>query len=112
MAWPWKRFEAMYDSHLKRKAVEAATLVKNAMISGLWSNSNFDDDKGTRTKALDEIEENFAEAVTRVYNGGTSDYDIDWDDPFFAAMKLPPQPGEPVPANLPTTTTDFEIDQA
>lgn len=113
MAWPWARFEAMYTSHCKRKAVEEAREVKNAMISGLWSNANFDDDKGTRTKALEEIEESFQTAILSVYDESYEEPQIDWDDPFFSSMKLPNWDDVPEQsANLPTTTTDYDIDQA
>jgi hypothetical protein len=58
------------------------------MISGLWSNSNWDDEKQTRRRALLEIEESFKEAVINVYNKRVKEISFK-DDPFFAAMKLP-----------------------
>lgn len=33
------------------------------MIGALWSNPNWDDDKGTRTEAIENIEENYREAM-------------------------------------------------
>lgn len=77
---------------MKRKAVEDAARTKDAMISGLWGNANFDDDKNTRKKALIEIENSFQEAVLNVYNKERQ-VEIDFkDDPFFAAMKVPGAP--------------------
>lgn len=91
MGWNWKKFEKLYEAHLKRRALEEAFAVKLAMISGLWGNSNFDDDKNTRQKALLEIDESYHNAVLEVYNGKVAD-EIDFKtDPFFAAMKLPPE---------------------
>ena len=77
----------MFEAFMKRKAVDEAREVKNAMISGLWSNSNYDDNKNTRQKALKDIEENYQEAIRIIYNGA-EEYEIDLDQPFFAAMDL------------------------
>lgn len=82
-----------------------------------------DDEKqgeNRRSNLLDEINENFDAAIISVYTGVDPDKksDIDWEDPFFAAVKrgeadqlaatLEPAP----PVHLPTTTTDYEIDQS
>ena len=72
---------------MKRRAVNEARDVKNAMISGLWSNSNYDDNKRTRQKALSDIENSYQEAVNVIYNGVES-FDVNIDQPFFAAMNL------------------------
>lgn len=90
--WYWKKFEKFYEAHLKRKAVEEASETKNAMISGLWANEGFNDDKNTRKKALIEIENSYQEAVLNVYNKERQ-VEIEFkDDPFFAAMKVPGAP--------------------
>jgi len=75
----------MFEAFMKRRAVNEAREVKNAMISGLWSNSNYDDNKQTRQKALKDIEESYQSAVNIVYNGVDS-YEVDMDQPFWAAM--------------------------
>ena len=77
----------MFQAYLKRKAVDEAREIRNAMISGLWSNSNYDDNKNTRQKALKDIEENYQQAINIIYNG-PEEYEIDLDQPFFAAMDL------------------------
>lgn len=74
----------MFEAFMKRKAVDEAREVKNAMICGLWANSNYDDNKNTRKKALQDIENNFQEAVNIIYNGVES-YEVDMDQPFWAA---------------------------
>lgn len=78
----------MFSSYMRRKAVEEAREVKNAMISGLWSNSNYDDNKNTRQKALKDIEESYQEAIRLIYNEPDEEFDLDLDQPFFAAMDL------------------------
>ena len=64
---------------------------KDAMIAALWSNSNYDDDKGTRKQAIEEIEGNYDEAVTKILSGNSqqeaNEEEIDEDNPFFAAAK-------------------------
>ena len=72
---------------MKRRAVNEARDVKNAMISGLWSNSNYDDNKNTRKKAIQDIEESYQNAVNIIYNGEEA-YEINLDQPFFKAMNL------------------------
>lgn len=61
------------------------------MISGLWSNSNWDDDKNTRQKALSEIEESYRESIRQIYNThqemkSNKKTNIDFEDPFFAPI--------------------------
>lgn len=36
------------------------------MVAALWSNANYDDDKGTRTKAIRDIEGSYSEALEAV----------------------------------------------
>jgi hypothetical protein len=60
--------------------VESLERRKEAMIASLWANSNYDDDKGTRRSAIEEIERNFAEAQS-------AEEEIDYENPFFGAVK-------------------------
>ena len=76
----------MFEAFMKRKAVDEARELKHAMISGLWSNSNYDDNKDTRKKALQDIENNYQEAINIIYNGVDS-YEVDMDQPFWAAIE-------------------------
>jgi hypothetical protein len=62
------------------------------MVAALWSNSNWDDDKGTRKKALADIENNYQEALAKLEYAINPDSapkveEIDYDNPFFAASK-------------------------
>lgn len=81
--WYWKKFEILFEAFMKRKAVDEARAVKNAMVSGLWSNSNYDDEKGTRKKALEDIENNYQETINIIYNGEES-YEVDMNQDFWA----------------------------
>lgn len=74
---------------MKRMVVETLENRKDQMISALWSNSNYDDDKGTRQKAVEEIEANFQSAVNQIVSGGKQarEAEIDENNPFFAAAK-------------------------
>lgn len=78
----------MYAAHAKRMAVERLNNLKNSMISGVWGNSNYDDDKQSREKILHNIDDFYDRALAEIY-GVESEVEIDQDDPFFAAMKRP-----------------------
>lgn len=117
MAWPSTRFEALYKAHTKRKAVEAIEQMKLAMVSGIWANTNLDDEKSgenKRGRLLEEVEHNHEVAVKSVYSSieeKKAESDIDWSNPFFSAMKVPGGPEEDSPEAPPvpdrTTTTDL-----
>lgn len=59
------------------------------MVAALYSNSNWDDDKGTRKEAIEEIEENFLEATEIIMSGVApqDEAEIDENNPFFGAAK-------------------------
>ncbi len=69
LKWPWKRFEAFYISFLKRRAVFELEERKLALTTGIWANDGFNDEKGTRSQALDQLDEQFKEAARIVYMG-------------------------------------------
>jgi len=91
----WKLFERLFEAHAKRKAIDKCEGIKQAMIAGVWGNSNYDSQEegkeAARPKLLDEIEEGFKRAVFAIRSGGERDKreDIDWTDPFFASIKAP-----------------------
>lgn len=75
---------------MKRQLIESLETRKDRMIAALWSNSNWDDDKGSRKDAIEEIEENFEEATEMILLGigpQEEEVEIDEDNPFFAAAK-------------------------
>ena len=58
------------------------------MIAGVWGNSNYDDDKNSREKILHNIDDFYDRSLREIY-GEHVEEEIDWNDPFFAAMKRP-----------------------
>ena len=88
--WPWRRFERFYEAFIKRQVIETLEIRKNQMIAALYSNSNWDDDKGTRKSAIEELEANFEEAVSIIHHGQDEledDVEISEDNPFFASTR-------------------------
>lgn len=62
------------------------------MVAALWSNSNWDDDKGSRKKAIADIESNYKEAIEAVELALSTrtvqeDEKLNDDNPFFAAAE-------------------------
>ena len=118
---PWQKFEALYEAHSKRIAVEGAVLIRNAQISGAWANSNFDSQEAgqesPRAKLLEDIYDAYTKSVKMIYNQYDEKTDgsgIDWDDPFFKAMKVPSNPYyKPETSPLPHdhNLEEIEIDQ-
>lgn len=79
----------MYVAHCRRLEVDRATDVKNAMISGLWANTNLDDGQNTRSQALREIEDNYQETLKLIYSREPVQIEPDiMEIPLFKAMKL------------------------
>lgn len=79
------------------------------MISGLWANTNLDDNKQTRRNALQSIEEDHQSLIKLIYSG-EEEKEIDYsesDDPLFSKMELDTPSPEPT-----TKTEDLDIDQA
>lgn len=90
--WPWRKFEAFYESHAKRTAAIRVIELKHAMISGAWANSNYDDGKSAREDLLRKIDEFAESAIAGIYEQkvqGEYKDEADMTNPFFAAMKVP-----------------------
>lgn len=77
--------------HQKRQVIEALERQKESMIAALWSNSNWDDDKGSRKSAVSDLENNCEEAIQAIKKAGTRQEEpeevIDGSNPFFAATE-------------------------
>jgi hypothetical protein len=78
----------MFAAHAKRVAVERVHKIKEAMVGGVWSNSNYDDGK-TRADLLQKIDEFATQAIASIYDPVEDDGKLDMNNPFLAAMKLP-----------------------
>lgn len=73
---------------MKREIAESLERRRDDMISALWANSNYDDDKGTRKNAIEEITNNFDEAIAQIFGAKQAEEDeIDDDNPFFQAAQ-------------------------
>jgi hypothetical protein len=78
----------MFEAHAKRTAVKHVREMKNAMISGIWGNSDIEDKKGS----IARVEDFARSAIAEIY-GTTQVDDVDFEnDPFFKAMKVPEIP--------------------
>jgi hypothetical protein len=78
--------------HQKRQIIAGLEAQKQAMVAALWSNSNYDDGKGTRTKAIRDIEESYAEALVAIERALGSGYvseeeKLEKENPFFQAAE-------------------------
>jgi hypothetical protein len=67
LQWSSRKFDHFYLQFQKRQIIEGLAEMKDRMIAALWSNSNWDDDKGSRSQQIEE--------------------EIDADNPFFAAAE-------------------------
>lgn len=77
----------MYGVFVKRHVIEGMERRRDGMIAALWANSNYDDDKGTRSEAIASIEASYEEAMTIVRTGRkhVEEDDVDLhNNPFFA----------------------------
>jgi hypothetical protein len=72
---------------MQRRLLESLERRKEDMISALWANSNYDDDKGSRRSAIEEIEKNYEEVAQAIIYGEEQEQEIDEDNPFFASGK-------------------------
>jgi hypothetical protein len=74
---------------MRRQVVESLERRKDQMIAALWSNSNWDDDKGTRQSQIEQLEAQYEEVITKVLsrNPPEQEEEIDENNPFFAAAK-------------------------
>lgn len=57
------------------------------MIAALYSNPNWDEEKADREARIQELNQNFNEAIELVYYPEKREKEIDWSNPFYAAAK-------------------------
>lgn len=60
------------------------------MIGGLWSNSNLDDEKGTRGNAVTEIQNSYENVLISIYNEElvAREEELFATHPFFTQMNF------------------------
>lgn len=110
--WPWKKFEALYEAHIKRESSKTALLERNAYITGLLANTNLDDNKNTKRNMLENVDTDYENKLRSIYNVISKEIDLK-DDPFFAAIKIPRYDApEEATDNLPhDQNPEIEVDQ-
>lgn len=70
---------------MKRALIESLEGKRDAMIASLWANSNWDDDKGTRQKAIEDLENSYEEAMVKIRTGAKEE-ELDKSNPFISAV--------------------------
>lgn len=98
-------------------SVENITGIYNAQIAGVWANTDLNPQKDgddTRSKVLKDLSDTYMHSLKLIYNQAEAESDeIDWEDPFFAAIKGPGNPNwkEPEASPEPHEHNLEEIDQ-
>lgn len=77
----------MFQAFARRVAAERVLTLKNAMITGAWANSNYDDED-YREKLLTQIDSFANSAMMSIYNIDETPV-IDESDPFWKAARVP-----------------------
>jgi hypothetical protein len=91
----WERFDELFGAFSRRQAVDDLRTMRDAIITGIWGNSNYDGDgksPSQRPKLLEHIHEWYYNGVAEIYGDEPEEFEIDQDDPFFKAMQLPGVP--------------------
>jgi hypothetical protein len=78
--------------HQKQQIIAGLESQKQAMVAALWSNSNYDDDKNTRSKAIRDIELSYSDAIEAVEHAlgaapVTEEQKLSESNEFFAAAE-------------------------
>jgi hypothetical protein len=81
----------MFIAYAQRTAAQRVNEIKNAMVSGIWANTDFNEGN-ERSSALEKVEEFAANAIDSIYGDRHDEVEIDMDAPFFQAMKVPEVP--------------------
>jgi hypothetical protein len=88
--WDAVRFQTFYAAFLKRKAAEEIERMKVALTTGIWANSNYDSEKqdNPRQKFIEALEDDVQKKIATIYGYSVEpeEYEIDAEDPFWAAM--------------------------
>lgn len=96
---------------MKRHMIEMLERRKEQIVAAFWANDGMNDDKGTRQKAIEDIEENFQAAVDQILGNAPPEDEIDESNPFWGQMK---KSMEQIHGHLPVTdaeTVQKQIEQ-
>jgi hypothetical protein len=100
MRWPWRRFEAFFDRHLRREARRAIEAQRDRLIAAINANPTWDEksNQELRKKRLEDIIESSRAAIEGIYSDDVEEpaedaFDV---DPLFRPLKLAASHGKPV----------------
>lgn len=81
--------EGVYQSIVRREAVESIENQRRDMIAAAYANPNWDgkDNAEKRKEYIKELNRHFNTAIARIYEPKPVEPEIDWDNPFYAAHK-------------------------
>lgn len=109
-------FAAFYLAYQKRKVVEELVLRKNLQIAAILSNPNYDQKEVNKKQIIEEVEDNYTEAINKVYGHVSYEDEVDFENnPFFSAgmKRLPPKEGaEQSNAQQNEVETEYDLDQS
>lgn len=81
--------EGVYQSIVRREAVESIENQRRDMIAAAYSNPNWDGKENSekRTEYIKDLNRHFSTAIARIYDPKPQEQDVDWENPFYAAHK-------------------------
>jgi hypothetical protein len=81
--------EGVYQSIIRREAVESIENQRRDMIAAAYSNPNWDgkDNAEKRKEYIKDLNRHFNTAIARIYDPKPQEPEIDWTNPFYAAHK-------------------------
>lgn len=92
--WPASKFEALNKAFQKRALADALNEKRSLEIASLYANGNFENSEQMES-AIKSIGSMYGKSIASLYGAfdmasadEQEEFDIDMEDPFFAAMKL------------------------
>lgn len=83
--WPASKFEGLYEAMARRKIADDLNQRRSLNMASIMS-AQFEKSEH-RQEALESIDENYSNAIMRLYGDDEEiEEEIDPDDPFFKAM--------------------------
>lgn len=90
--WPWRRFEAMFQRHLLRKAAEELARQRDLLVAAVNANMNYDseENRNAREQRLSGIQRSYEEGMNILYSDPKQDDDDPYsmeNDPLFDSVR-------------------------
>jgi hypothetical protein len=98
MEWPYRRFFKAFDAFQRRVLCDEWRTRKTTHIAAMFANTNFDDEKNDRPTKITQLEEQYNQIITRIWNGSSEDEMSEaeqeaWESPFMKAGRKAIQSG-------------------